>query len=566
MFTKTAIFKLIDAQPLNRPIAKYGFVIEQEIFPSADLVEATIDDIRATNVEAELQADGDATRFDLEAEIKAHPDSLFVKCFAIKADEMNDNGDFFSQEELKLATSSFVGVPVFTNHNNADAEAARGKVVHSWWNDSRNGIMIIARVDAEAYPQLARGIKEEYIVGTSMGCQVKYSLCSICHNKAETPDQYCEHIKERKTRQIHSKRQKCHYHKHGNGGECPICGSKKGDTKTYEIDKKAFEFNYGVKFIENSFVVNPACMDCGVIEVIDPHAFAAKVAEIREKLPRLLKVAAEQNVMCSDQGCLKLAGQAEIDSLNEALDLLTSVSQAMLSQKAQIDLEFLSDLVKVLADLQTTTDELTEQGYGRIPSPGEGEDTGENIEQPGGPPAGDVTGTVQPMQPTPGGGSKIQSGPAGGVGTVTSPSASKRVVFKKVSKRLMGDKKLRLGFGLPHQRLAIPMTIKPGKSVTMPFSIKRAELNLGYGSNFRFSTEEAKILGEEIGIDWNSSPFRVAEFKDGLHVELEHGFHDPDTNVTDNDPIATAKITWIHLKELPDYYTRLKKMEGEAGE
>ena len=46
-----------------------------------------------------------------------------------------------------------------------------------------------------------------------------------------------------------------------------------------------------------------------------------------------------------------------------------------------------------------------------------------------------------------------------------------------------------------------------------------------------------------------------------MNVELEHGFKG-DWNVTNSDPIATAKIALAHLDELPDYYTRLKKMEG----
>ena len=37
---------------------------------------------------------------------------------------------------------------------------------------------------------------------------------------------------------------------------------------------------------------------------------------------------------------------------------------------------------------------------------------------------------------------------------------------------------------------------------------------------------------------------------------------DPETNVTEDDLAVTAKIAWAHLKELPDYYTRLAKMEA----
>jgi hypothetical protein len=34
--------------------------------------------------------------------------------------------------------------------------------------------------------------------------------------------------------------------------------------------------------------------------------------------------------------------------------------------------------------------------------------------------------------------------------------------------------------------------------------------------------------------------------------------------VTDDDPIVTGKIAWAHLRELPDYYDRLDRMEAEA--
>lgn len=81
----------------------------------------------------------------------------------------------------------------------------------------------------------------------------------------------------------------------------------------------------------------------------------------------------------------------------------------------------------------------------------------------------------------------------------------------------------------------------------------------------RVSTDEARRLGSEIGIDWASVSFDVEQFRMGMEVELEHGSHDSQTNVTDDDPILTAKIALAHLKELADYYTRLKTMEGETG-
>jgi hypothetical protein len=80
----------------------------------------------------------------------------------------------------------------------------------------------------------------------------------------------------------------------------------------------------------------------------------------------------------------------------------------------------------------------------------------------------------------------------------------------------------------------------------------------------RYSAEEARRVGEEIGIDWASAPFDVEQFRRGMDVELEHGLHDMQTNVTHDDPVVTGKIALAHLNEFPDYYTRLDRMEEEA--
>jgi hypothetical protein len=80
----------------------------------------------------------------------------------------------------------------------------------------------------------------------------------------------------------------------------------------------------------------------------------------------------------------------------------------------------------------------------------------------------------------------------------------------------------------------------------------------------RFSAEEARSIGEQIGIDWSTSAFDVDQFRRGLDVELEHGLHDPDTNVTGDDPLTTGKIARAHLNEFADYYTRLEQMEEQA--
>jgi hypothetical protein len=79
---------------------------------------------------------------------------------------------------------------------------------------------------------------------------------------------------------------------------------------------------------------------------------------------------------------------------------------------------------------------------------------------------------------------------------------------------------------------------------------------------YRFTIEEARKLGDQVGAQW--SKYDVDQFRMGLEVELEHGSKHPETDVTHDDPVLTAKIALAHLSEFPDYYTRLRNMEAEA--
>jgi len=78
----------------------------------------------------------------------------------------------------------------------------------------------------------------------------------------------------------------------------------------------------------------------------------------------------------------------------------------------------------------------------------------------------------------------------------------------------------------------------------------------------RFTRTDALRIGTQLGIDWRRVD--VDEFTAGLNVELEHGQRDPATDVTHDDPLLTGKIALAHLNELPDYYTRLARIEAGA--
>lgn len=79
-----------------------------------------------------------------------------------------------------------------------------------------------------------------------------------------------------------------------------------------------------------------------------------------------------------------------------------------------------------------------------------------------------------------------------------------------------------------------------------------------------FTKEDASLIARALKIDFAKEKFDLDEFTVGVNIELEHGTKYSECNVTKNDPILTGKIALAHLKEFPDYYTRLKQLEEEA--
>ncbi len=74
-----------------------------------------------------------------------------------------------------------------------------------------------------------------------------------------------------------------------------------------------------------------------------------------------------------------------------------------------------------------------------------------------------------------------------------------------------------------------------------------------------FSSEQVASLAARLRV---TDEVDLEQLRIGMQVELEHGQGDPVTNVTNGDPLLTAKIALAHLRELPDYYTRLAVMEA----
>lgn len=171
---------------------------------------------------------------------EVRPGFLYVRSRAISS-RCNDNFDEFPAEELEKSYRTFIGKPVFVNHVNDDHRRARGVIIDAalhkdanrdgskdWW------VEVLMEVDAVRFPRLAKEILAGNIARTSMGCDVAYSKCSACGNKATTPAEYCNHIPGSKGMMLY---------------RTTASGQKVG-----EIIR---ETCYGLKFFENSLLVEP---------------------------------------------------------------------------------------------------------------------------------------------------------------------------------------------------------------------------------------------------------------------------------------------------------------------
>ena len=156
--------------------------------------------------------------------------------YADKIRGANDNGDFFSHDELIKNYKTFIGKSVFVDHDNDNVEKARGIILDAVYNPNGKFVELLKAVDKKAFPELARGVEMGYITDTSMGCRCGYSICSICGNSSVSEDDFCDHIL---------------YYKGSTYNGLPV-----------------FEDNRDIEFFEDSFVTTGADKDAKILEKV----------------------------------------------------------------------------------------------------------------------------------------------------------------------------------------------------------------------------------------------------------------------------------------------------------
>jgi hypothetical protein len=337
--------------------------------------------------------------FDIAKAMSDHKGKfLWVRARAIDADTINANGDYFSKEELlketeikgekRPAYKTFEGVPVYTNHKNDDIENAKGQVVYSEWDEDENCVWVTFYIDEDAYPHIARGIRQGYMVDVSMGCQVESGICSVCKHEATTEKDYCQHMQKYK------------------GKACPDINGK-----------KAYELNLGLKFIELSVVGDGAFENCSVDEIYDVDEILSTALQLQKRvsaihgdilvasasLPaeseerhvyedclrqvaatsrNIVRVAQTAGTLVGGQilaqegsgqnttvqsilqylGIDAASGLNTLDMLNLALNFLEVTVMNLFARKDNIDLAHVAKITKSMGDLQATMQDMIDDG------------------------------------------------------------------------------------------------------------------------------------------------------------------------------------------------------------
>ena len=198
--------------------------------------------------------------------VDRRPGYLYVRSRAISS-RINENYDGFDAEEIKKGYQTFMGKPVFVSHHNQNHRRARGAIVavalhedHLATGEPDTWVEVLMEVDAVSFPKLAQGILAGEIARTSMGCDVAYSRCTFCGNKAYTEAEYCSHIPRLKGKRIRR------------------VNAATGESQEVLVAEQCF----GLHFFENSLLVEDPADPTAFVLGVDGIGVTARKAAGRE--------------------------------------------------------------------------------------------------------------------------------------------------------------------------------------------------------------------------------------------------------------------------------------------
>lgn len=82
---------------------------------------------------------------------------------------------------------------IYTHHVNKDKEKSLGEIKKAFWNIRMQRVELLLDIINDKKPDLIKKIGDGEFPAVSMGCHVRYDVCSICGHQAPTRKDYCSH-------------------------------------------------------------------------------------------------------------------------------------------------------------------------------------------------------------------------------------------------------------------------------------------------------------------------------------------------------------------------------------
>lgn len=143
--------------------------------------------------------------------MKRNPNLYYVVMNAVGSDEIwgsNRNGDGYPKSGLShkslrtdMGTINDYGyktfeyyAKLFLHHCNKNPKNNFGDLIFAHWNPLNERVELIVGINRKSGSDIISSVENGDNVAVSIGCKVKFDICSICGNKSKTRKQYCKHM------------------------------------------------------------------------------------------------------------------------------------------------------------------------------------------------------------------------------------------------------------------------------------------------------------------------------------------------------------------------------------
>jgi len=245
------------------------------------------------------------THATIVASVDVEPNDFYIKPEC--SQYVNQNGDSWERRLLMGTYNTFIGAQNYLEHVQIPY-LSKGRIIDAVAREieSKDSVYIDILVATERrHRDLVAAIENGNLNTLSMGCSIKYSVCSKCGNKAADEAELCDHIKYMKNQFFIDE----------NGTKriiAELCGHRS------ELDSNIF--------IEASWVANPAFKGAVLRNIL-----LAKGQDTKDIAPRIEAAYVRKANEGSIDGYLKAASSEQLSSLEKKLQAVKQANALLQS-------------------------------------------------------------------------------------------------------------------------------------------------------------------------------------------------------------------------------------------